>query len=309
MRARAEYVRRLVESLERRHLDLSGTAFAGVNEATLRALRTALHGEPATVLHALTLVQQHAQTVDFEPELRALLQHQDPRIRAAALDQLGEQKKSEALPEMRELLRDPTPEVRAAALGAVCAIEQEAAVQTVLPFLEVKNAPEAVVRAAAAVALIRHAGLDGVLAAAEPLKQLLGTREAADALLTVLTTREAAVRKAAARALARLTRRQRGLVIDRGKVERAVHSELGGARVALGTLKKLSLAVPIPGRAPKTPAGLLGAAPLEERAAPLPPARLLLEVALPGCIPTGVRGTRRPSATRRAADASRGRST
>src|SRR5260370_1419432 len=143
MRARAEYVRRLVESLERRHLDLSGTAFAGVNEATLRALRTALHGEPATVLHALTLVQQHAQTVDFEPELRALLQHQDPRIRAAALDQLGEQKKSEALPEMRELLRDPTPEVRAAALGAVCALEQEAAVQTVLPFLEGQKAPEA----------------------------------------------------------------------------------------------------------------------------------------------------------------------
>jgi HEAT repeat protein len=391
MRARAEYVRSLVESLERRHLDLSGTAFAGVNEATLRALRTALHGEPATVLHALTLVQQHAQTVDFEPELRALLQHQDPRIRAAALDQLGEQKKSEALPEMRELLRDPTPEVRAAALGAVCAIEQEAAVQTVLPFLEVKNAPEAVVRAAAAVALIRHAGLDGVLAAAEPLKQLLGaedprdraaaadalgnigvrgffrpllsflrdpdamvrrraiaaagklrtpelipalveqfqrretaleaasalaafgpgiepelhavlldeaahvecrrgvalvlqrlgTREAADALLTVLTTREAAVRKAAARALARLTRRQRGLVIDRGKVERAVHSELGGARVALGTLKKLSLAVPIPGRAPKTPAELLGVARREERDARLLQALLLLEVLLP----------------------------
>jgi len=33
VRARAEYVRCLVESLERRHLDLSGTAFAGVNEA------------------------------------------------------------------------------------------------------------------------------------------------------------------------------------------------------------------------------------------------------------------------------------
>src|SRR5438105_9961392 len=131
-RARNEYVRSLVESLERRHLDLNSGAFAGLNEATLRALRTALRSDPATVLHALTLVQQHAQNVDFAPELRDLLKHDDPRIRAAALQQLGEQKKTEALAEMRALLADQVPEVRAAALGAVCAIEQEGAVQTVL---------------------------------------------------------------------------------------------------------------------------------------------------------------------------------
>src|SRR5437764_1301018 len=91
-RARNEYVHSLVESLERRHLDLNSAAFAGLNEATLRALRTALRSDPATVLHALTLVQQHAQNVDFAPELRELLKHEDPRIRAAALQQLGEQK-------------------------------------------------------------------------------------------------------------------------------------------------------------------------------------------------------------------------
>ncbi|MCA1827404.1 MAG: HEAT repeat domain-containing protein [Myxococcales bacterium] len=391
VRARAEYVRSLVESLERRHLDLNSTAFAGLNEATIRALRTALHGDPATVLHALTLVQQHAQMADFLPELRALLQHEDSRLRAAGLQQLGEQKRTEALDEMRALLADPVPEVRAAALGAVCAIEQEEAVPTVLPFLDVHNAPEAVVRAAAAVALIRHAGLDGVLAAAEPLKQLLGaedprdrgaaadalgnigvrgffrpllaflrdpdpgvrrraiaaagklrtpelipslieqfqrretaleaasalaafgpgiegelagvlideashvdcrrgvalvlqrlgTREAADALLNALTSREAAARKAAARALSRLTRRQRGMTVDHGKVERAVYAELAGARNALGTLKKLSLPVPLPSQAPRTPAELLGVALLEERDARVLQALLLLEVVLP----------------------------
>src|SRR5437868_3486414 len=47
LRARGEYVHSLVESLERRHLDLSGGQFAGVNEATLRALRAALRGDPA----------------------------------------------------------------------------------------------------------------------------------------------------------------------------------------------------------------------------------------------------------------------
>src|SRR5438105_1725120 len=366
VRARGEYVRSLVESLERRHLDLSGSHFSGVNEATLNALRAALRGEPATVLHALTLVQQLAQSADFTPELRELLKREDPEIRAAAVQQLGELSKSEALEEMRTLLSDPVPEVRAAALGAVCAVEQEHAVPTVLPFLDAANAQPAVVRAAAAVALIRHAGLDGVLAAAEPLKQLLaaedprdraaaadalgnigvrgffrpllsflrdpdamvrrraiaaagklrtpelipslveqfqrretaleaasalaafgpgiegelqailldegahvdcrrgvalvlqrlGTHEAADALLGALTSREPLVRKASARGLSRLTRRQRGLAIEAGRVERAVHAELAGARLALATQKKLQLPVPAPAQPPRTPAEL-----------------------------------------------------
>jgi ATP/ADP translocase/HEAT repeat protein len=180
VRARAEYVRSLVESLERRHLDLSGASFDGVNEATLKALRTALVSDSATVLHALTLVQQLAHAADFSPELRGLLAHPDPRLRAASAQLLGELRNQEAHVELRALLTDPEPEVRAAALGAVCAVEQEGAVATVMPFLDIKNAPEAVVRAAAAVALIRHAGLDGVLAAAEPLKQLLAAADPLD---------------------------------------------------------------------------------------------------------------------------------
>ncbi|HMC33758.1 MAG TPA: Npt1/Npt2 family nucleotide transporter, partial [Myxococcales bacterium] len=64
-RARGEYVRSLVESLERRRLDLSSSQFSRLNEGTMRALRTALGGEPATVLHALTLVRQLAQEADF----------------------------------------------------------------------------------------------------------------------------------------------------------------------------------------------------------------------------------------------------
>ncbi len=180
VRARAEYVRSLVESLERRHLDLSSLRFSGINEATLRALRAALKSDPATALHALTLVQQHAGTADFSPELRELLRNEDPRIRALAVFQLGEQKLTAALPQMRELLKDPVPEVCAAALSAVCAVEEDAALPEVLPFLEVANAPEAVVRAAAAVALIRHAGLDGMLAAADTLKALLAAKDPRD---------------------------------------------------------------------------------------------------------------------------------
>ena len=260
---------------------------------------------------------------------------------------------------------------------------------TVLPFLDVRTAPEAVVRAAAAVALIRHAGIDGVLAAAEPLKQLLGaedprdraaaadalgrigvsgffrpllaflrdpditvrrtaiaaagklrapeliaalveqferretaleaasalaafgpgiehalevilldeashvdcrrgaalvlqrlaTRAAADALVSALICREQAVRKAAARSLARLARRQRGVRIEAVRVERAVHVELAAARTALSVFKALPL--PAAGHAPRTAAELLGMALLEERDARLLQALVLLEVLLP----------------------------
>ncbi len=128
VRARAEYVHSLVESLERRRLDLSAARFSGVNAATLAALRTALAGDTATVLHALTLVEQLAREADFTPELRELLQHEDASVRAAAVGQLGALGKSEALPQMRRLLLDPVPGVRAATLSAICAIEGERAV-------------------------------------------------------------------------------------------------------------------------------------------------------------------------------------
>jgi HEAT repeat protein len=170
LRARSEYVRSLVESLERRQLDLAAIPLAATSDATVRALRVALKGDAPTALHAISLLQ-HVPGIDFSTELHDLLAHADPRIRAAAVEQLGEGRVEAAHGAMRELLADPAPEVRAAALAAVCAIEREQAVSTVLPFLDAANM--AVVRAAGAAALVRHAGLDGVLAAAEPLNALL----------------------------------------------------------------------------------------------------------------------------------------
>ena len=177
LRARKEYVRSLVESLERRRLDLGATPLAATSEATVRALRAALKADAAGALHAIDLLQ-HVPSIDFTPELRHLLRHDDARVRAAAVEQLGERRADAALNEMRALLSDSAAEVRAAALGAVCAIEQEQGISTAQPFLQEPNV--AAVRAAAAVALIRHAGLDGVLAAADPLKALLGAEDPHD---------------------------------------------------------------------------------------------------------------------------------
>ncbi len=86
--------------------------------------------------------------------------------------------------------------------------------------------------------------------------QRLGTREAAGALVATLTSRDPAVRKAAARSLARLSRRHRGVRVEAAGVERAVHAELAAARAALAVLRKLML--PSHGHAPRTAGELLG---------------------------------------------------
>jgi HEAT repeat protein len=228
VRARKEYVRSLVESLERRHLDLSATPLAATSEGTVRALRAALKGDAAAALHAIDLLQ-HVPSVDFTPELRQLLRHEDARVRAAAVEQLGERRVEAAHEELRALLADPVADVRAAALGAVCAIEQEQGITTAQPFLQEPNV--AAVRAAAAVALIRHAGLDGVLAAADPLKALLGAEDPND-------------RAAAAEALGRIGVRgfYRPLVAflrDRDPMVRR------GAIAAAGKLRNLELIPPL----------------------------------------------------------------
>ena len=388
LRARTEYVRSLLESLERRHLDLQATPLAASSETTIRAVRGALQGDAATALHALALLQ-HVPGGDFSAELRALLLHEDPRIRASAAERLGEARVEAARERLRALLADDVPEVRGAALGAVCAIEEEHAIPTVVPFLDPGN--PAVVRAAGAVALIRHGGLDGLLAAAAPLDALLtaadaddraaaahalerigvrgfyrplmgflrdpdplvrrraiaaagklrnmelvgplveqlkdrrtmleaaaaltgfgpeivpmmrevltdeaadagvrrgaalvlqriGTPSGAEALVLALAAGPAPVRKAAARALARIARRRAGVPIDVQRVEAAIHAELAGARLALATLKRLDLPAMRPGQVPHSARDLFALALLEERDHRLLQALFLLEVLVP----------------------------
>jgi hypothetical protein len=89
------------------------------------------------------------------------------------------------------------------------------------------------------------------------------------------------VRKSVARSLSRLSRRQRGLATDRSRIEAAIHRELGSARLALASLKKLSISAPLHGQAPRTPAELLAMTLLEERDARILQALLLLEVLYP----------------------------
>jgi HEAT repeat protein len=75
------------------------------------------------------------------------------------------------------MLEDASPRVRSAATLATCAILHERALESVHPLLE-DYAPE--VRSAAVAGLIRHGGLDGVLASADTLKRMLSSPSAVE---------------------------------------------------------------------------------------------------------------------------------
>ena len=180
VRARKEYVTTLLQTLERRHLDLESSSLARADEATLAALSHALESpSAATVLNALELCQ-NVQGKDFGGQAMTLCGHSDGAVRAAALRFIGEHRDRRALEAIRLRLTDPDPLVQGAAVQALCALEQDAALGEVRHFLE---SPSPEVRAAVVVGLVRHAGLDGILAAAEPLKLLLNAHSGSDRAL------------------------------------------------------------------------------------------------------------------------------
>jgi ATP/ADP translocase/HEAT repeat protein len=168
-RLRAEYVRSLRQNLKKRLPDALGDG--ALSEDATGVLRRALaSAEPRDVECALELAPRVA--VDLSAEVGPLLRHEKPRVRLLACEYLA------GAPDLRlagDILRrfdDPDPEVRASAIAAFCAVARDEAVKSVTPFLA---AAEPQVRAAAVAGMARHGGLDGALAAGEPLKQLLGS--------------------------------------------------------------------------------------------------------------------------------------
>ncbi len=170
VRARGEYVSSLLHTLERRHLDLEATTVGPTGEGTLQALSSALDSaSSATILHALDLCRR-ATGRDYGPRVTKLIEHADPDVRAAALHYIADRADRRAVAQVRAHLYDDDPRAQGAAVLALCALEQDAALPEVKGFMESKSPT---VRAATVVGLVRHGGLDGILAAAETLKALL----------------------------------------------------------------------------------------------------------------------------------------
>lgn len=243
-----EYLASLVQTLQHRRLNFADAHFSIQDDSTLQTLGKSLVSERATdVVHALELLafcDANARS-GFLPAVVALLSHADELVREAALQYLATTESSTFKMDTRALQKltiDPAPGVRAAAAQATCALLGTEAYELVHWMLE---DPSLKVRAAAAVGLIRHSGLDGVLACADTLKRMLTHPEAAERreaawilgevgvqnffqpLVPLLQDREAEVRRTAAISAGKL--KSPGLLLP--LAELVGQPRLGGAAV------------------------------------------------------------------------------
>jgi len=169
VRGRREYVASLLDTLQRRRLDAS-SGLIGNDQATINALTKVLRSNDAlAILHALEMVP-HVQGRDFGPLVAELLDHPISSIRAAATEHFARHVDPRYALKVRERLGDRDPWCVASAISALCAIEREKAIDTVRGFLD---DPRPAIRAAVVVGLVRHAGINGILEAADELKRQL----------------------------------------------------------------------------------------------------------------------------------------
>lgn len=170
VRARRHYVASLLDTLQHRRLDLQSQS-VNPDQATAEALTKVLGSNDAlAILHALQMLR-HVRGRDFNPLVAQLLDHPISSVRAAATDFLALSADPRWSEKIRERLSDDDPWCVAAALGALCSLEKEKALEAVQPFLRDRRPA---IRAAAVVGLVRHAGISGIIEAAEELKRQLG---------------------------------------------------------------------------------------------------------------------------------------
>lgn len=173
---RREYVRALSDTLEeRRRISLNSVASMAADEQALGLVRETLAAsDEHHVLHALEILP-FMRRQDWSRDLDRLLEHESPRIRQEALRLLANENAAPFLERIRARMADADPGVRAEAVGTYCSMLQERALPRVEGFLD-DEAFE--VRGAAISGFLRFGGLDGILAAAEPLKVLLQSPQA-----------------------------------------------------------------------------------------------------------------------------------
>ena len=171
-----EYVHELLATLRRRRLDFSDQSLVITDEPTVMLLRQRLRSSDVAEVRSALELAKRVDGHDMSGELIPLLKHQDADLRMQAAEILGGSGATTTASELERLFcEDPVDAVRGAAISAYCALVGESALRVVEPYLH-SEAPG--VRAAAVAGIIRHGGLDGILAAADDLKAMLsGTEE------------------------------------------------------------------------------------------------------------------------------------
>lgn len=167
---RGQYIESLQANLRSRRLDLSDARNQVTDASTGKVLVRALESDdPREVLNALELLP-HLEDLQLDHRVEHLLEHPQPNLRIAALSYYAQRRTMRFANSIFRRFDDPDAQVRAAAVEAFCAIGRDKSVKSVRMFLK---DPHPGIRAAVVTGMIRYGGLDGVLMAAEALKQLI----------------------------------------------------------------------------------------------------------------------------------------
>ncbi|MCL4821303.1 MAG: cyclic nucleotide-binding domain-containing protein [Vicinamibacteria bacterium] len=214
---RGAYTEKLRRALESRHLQ--GVSLA-LDASSLAVLQKGLHSpRPEEVAYCLGVLEELGHP-SLESAVVAQLGHQDPAVRRDASLRVERLGLRAALGAVRlAAVAEEDAAARGAALRALAAIGEPEDVERVMLSLD---APEVEARCGALVALLRHGGIEGVLAAGERLvtmaraEEPVAREEAARVigevgqasfyrpLIALLADREPAVRRAALWAAGRL---------------------------------------------------------------------------------------------------------
>jgi HEAT repeat protein len=167
---RSRYVRTLQDNLRKRHPDVDFARYRVEDGSTSRVLMRALEsGDPRQVLNSLELLPQ-LHNVHLEDRVEPLLDHESATIRVAALNYYARRPTIRHANSIFRRLDDPDPAVRAAAIATFCLLGRDKSVGTIRSYLDDAD-PR--IRGAALTGMIRYGGLDGIISAADALKQLI----------------------------------------------------------------------------------------------------------------------------------------
>jgi ATP/ADP translocase/HEAT repeat protein len=177
---RREYLKSLLQTLQRRRLNFADAGFQIKDEGTIKTLEKAFaSGQLGEVMHALELMPHVARKPReaLASKVIDMLNHEAPEVRVAVLSYLGAHPTGSEANAIEPLLDDASREVRAAAVLAYCAAKHEGAIGRVQEMLEDYDRK---VQAAVVAGLVTHGGLDGVLSCAHQLKRWLESKDPVD---------------------------------------------------------------------------------------------------------------------------------
>ncbi len=168
------YIQTLISTLRKRNIHFGDAGMSVSGPQTVAALEQTLgDSEEHNVLHAMEMipfVQQH----DWSGQLERLLDHNSAQVRVQAIRLLAREGPSAAIVRVLAMFHDEDDSVRAEAVNLYCATLKEKAMQVVEPQLGDASVR---VKASAVAGLIQYGGLDGIILAADTLKDMLAHPE------------------------------------------------------------------------------------------------------------------------------------